>query len=155
MSRSQFHDDDRYVVVQRPSSGVPHFLLGVAIGACAALLMAPQSGEDTRRAIKRRAARVKRAAEQAATDVADSVTEKFDDARRRVEAQIESVRDEVDLKRRQVHRAMDAGRVAAREARVELESRLAETKAAYEAGADVARSARAARAPRPDQSEEG
>ena len=45
-------------------------------------------------------------------------------------------RQAIDLKRRQVHRAMDAGRAAAREARDELEHRIAETKAAYNAGRD-------------------
>jgi hypothetical protein len=37
---------------------------------------------------------------------------------------------------------MEAGRVAADEARVDLENRLTETKAAYNAGADVVREAR-------------
>jgi hypothetical protein len=43
-------------------------------------------------------------------------------------------------KKEQVHRAMEAGRAAAQEARDELERRIAETKAAYKAGAAVARS---------------
>jgi hypothetical protein len=37
---------------------------------------------------------------------------------------------------------MEAGRAAAQQARSDLEHRLAETKAAYNAGADVARSGR-------------
>jgi hypothetical protein len=37
----------------------------------------------------------------------------------------------VELKRRQVTNAVDAGRAAAQQARVELEQRIAETKAAY------------------------
>jgi hypothetical protein len=41
-----------------------------------------------------------------------------------------------------VSRAVDAGREAASQAREDLESRLAQTKAAYNAGADVAREAR-------------
>jgi hypothetical protein len=40
---------------------------------------------------------------------------------------------------------MDAGRAAADDARIDLELRLAETKAAYNAGAQVARDARARR----------
>ena len=39
---------------------------------------------------------------------------------------------------------MEAGREAAQQARSDLERRLAETKAAYNAGADVARAGRAA-----------
>ena len=44
-----------------------------------------------------------------------------------------------------MRRAMEAGRVAAGEARVDLENRLTETKAAYNAGGDVAREAREVR----------
>jgi gas vesicle protein len=151
MSRSHFDDDQRYVIIERQTgSGVPTFLIGLALGAAAALLLAPQSGEETRSDIKRRARGVRRAATdavtRAATNVTDTVTETFDDARRKVEERIDSVRDEIDLKRRQVHLAMDAGKNAARQARADLEGRIAETKAAYDAGASVAKSARTARA---------
>ena len=43
------------------------------------------------------------------------------------------------MKRDQVARAVQAGREAAQQARSDLERRLAETKAAYQAGAQVAR----------------
>jgi gas vesicle protein len=134
MSRYQFSDDEPYVVVERhESAGITPFLVGLAVGAGVALLFAPRSGAATRRDIKRRATRVKQAAEQAANDVTDTVVNTFEDARRRVEEQIDSARQAVDLKRRQVNRAFDAGRTAAREARDELEQRIAETKAAYSA----------------------
>ena len=140
MSRYTFDENEPYVVIERESSaGIMPFLIGAALGAGVALLLAPRSGADTRRNIKRRANRVRRAAEDAVSDVTNSVTDKFSDARRRVEEQIDSAREAIDLKRRQVHRAMDAGRAAAREAREELEHRIAETKAAYNAGASVAR----------------
>ena len=48
-----------------------------------------------------------------------------------VEERIEATLDTVDRKRRQVSNAFDAGRAAAREARGELEQRIAESKAAY------------------------
>ena len=64
---------------------------------------------------------------------------------------IDTARQAIDLKKRQVSRAMEAGRAAAQEARDELERRIAETKAAYNAGVDVARSRQRGRAcPRPD-----
>ena len=44
-----------------------------------------------------------------------------------------------------MRRAVDAGRAAAVDARVDLEQRLTETKAAYNAGADVVREAREVR----------
>jgi gas vesicle protein len=144
MSRNSFDDDEPYVVIERHGSGIGSFLLGAAIGAGMALLLAPRSGAATRRDIKRRAMRVRRAAEQKVSDVTNNVTDTFSDARRRVEERIDSAREAIDLKKRQVSRAMDAGRAAAREAREELETRIAETKAAYGAGATVGRTSRAA-----------
>jgi len=144
MSRYHFDEDQPYVVIERHSdAGVGPFLLGLALGAGAALLLAPRSGAATRRDIKRRALRVRRAAENVAADVTDTVVDTFQDARRRVEDQIDSARHALDIKRQQVQRAMEAGRAAAQEAREELEQRIAETKAAYDAGAAVARSGRA------------
>ncbi len=138
MSRYEFEDDDPYVVIEQHSSvGVAPFLVGLALGAGAALLFAPRSGAATRRDIQRRATRVKRAAERAVTDTTDAVVDRFEEARRRVEEQIDSARQAIDLKKRQVNRAMDAGRMAAQEARDELEARIAESKAAYSAGAAV------------------
>ena len=75
------------------------------------------------------------------------MTDTFQDARRKVEEQIDSARDAIEAKRDQVRRAMDAGRVAAADARMDLDTRLAETKAAYQAGADVARESRGRRRP--------
>lgn len=142
MSRYDNDDDSRIIIERHHSAGVGPFLLGIALGAGIALLFAPRSGAATRRGIKRRAMRVRRAAEDAANEVTDTVVGTFQDARRKVEDRIDSVRQAVDLKKQQVHRAMDAGRAAAREAREELEQRIAETKAAYGAGAAVARGPR-------------
>jgi gas vesicle protein len=143
MSRYEYDDDEPYVVVERHSAGAASFIMGLALGAAAALLLAPRSGAATRRDIRRRALRVRRAATNVATDVTDTVVDTFQDARRRVEEQIDTARQAVELKRQQVHRAMEAGRLAAHEAREELEQRIAETKAAYNAGASVARNGRA------------
>jgi gas vesicle protein len=142
MSQYEFEDDEPYMVIEKhESAGIAPFLVGLAVGAGVALLFAPRSGAATRRDIKRRANRVKGAAVQVVTDTTGAVVDKFEDARRRVEDQIDSARQAIDLKKRQVNRAMDAGRMAARDARDELEQRIAETKAAYSAGAS---------APRPD-----
>jgi gas vesicle protein len=132
MSRYQFSDDEPYVVVERhESAGVAPFLVGLALGAGVALLFAPRSGAATRRDIRRRATQVKETAEKAVSDVTDTVVNTYEDAKRRVEEQIDSARQAVDLKRRQMNRAFDAGRTAAREARYELEQRIAESKVAY------------------------
>jgi gas vesicle protein len=138
MSQYEFGDDEPYVVIEKhESAGIAPFLVGLAVGAGVALLFAPRSGAATRRDIKRRANRVKGAAVQAVTDTTGAVVDKFEEARQRVEDQIDSARQAIDLKKRQVDRAMDAGRMAAREARDELEQRIAETKAAYSAGASA------------------
>ena len=137
MSRYDFDDDQPYVVIEKhEDAGVGPFLVGLAIGAGVALLFAPRSGRATRRDIKRRAMRVRRAAEDAVSDVAEGVTDKFQEARRKVEDQIESARNAVDLKKRQITRAVDAGRAAAEEARLELEQRIADTKASYQTTGD-------------------
>jgi gas vesicle protein len=154
MSRYEF-DDEPYVVIERQSAGVAPFLIGLALGAATALLLAPRSGAATRRDIKRRALRVRRAAKHVASDVTDTVVDTFQDARRRVEEQIDTARQAVELKRQQVHRAMEAGRVAAHEAREELEQRIAETKAAYNAGAAVARNGRTSVAADEGEPDEG
>jgi gas vesicle protein len=144
MSRYEFDDDEPLVVIEKHEPGIGPFLMGLAIGAGVALLVAPRSGAATRRRITRRARRVQRAAEQMANDVTAGVAGTFQDARRRVEEQIDSARQAIDLKRQQMRRAMDAGRSAAQEARDELEQRIAERKMAYQTGATVAGNGRTA-----------
>lgn len=140
-----FDDDEPYVVIEKSSPGIGTFVLGLAIGAGLALLFAPQSGEETRRGLQRSARRVRKAAEDAVGEATARVGDTFENARQRVEEKIDEARATIDVKREQVHRAVQAGREAAQQAREDLERRLAETKAAYNAGAQVARDAREAR----------
>jgi gas vesicle protein len=141
--RHHDHDDQPYIVIERHSGGVGNLLLGVLIGAGVALLFAPRSGEETRTEIRRRARGAGKSAKSVAEGVTHQVVDTFEGARARVEEQIESARVAIEAKKQQVQRAMDAGREAAQQARSELEARLAETKAAYSAGAGVARAGRA------------
>ena len=83
------YDDEPAVIIERHSGGVGSFLVGVAIGAVAALLLAPQSGAATRRDIRRGARRAKRAARDMAGDITTKVTDTFDQARDRVEQGID------------------------------------------------------------------
>ena len=139
-----FDDDDAYVVIERHSSGMSSFMIGLAVGAGLALLLAPRSGEETRRRLSQSAKRMQRAAQDAVGEVTEKVGETFETAKQRVEEKIEEARGAIDVKREQVHRAVLAGREAAQQAREDLERRLAETKAAYQAGAQVAREGRKA-----------
>jgi gas vesicle protein len=140
--RHHDHDEQPYIVIEKHSGGVGNLLLGVLIGAGVALLFAPRSGEETRTEIARRARKAGSKVKGVAEEVTDQVVDTFEGARARVEEQIESARSAIEIKKAQVTRAMEAGREAAQQARGDLERRLAETKAAYNAGADVARSGR-------------
>jgi gas vesicle protein len=137
MDEHDFYDDDEpyygepYVIIEKRDVGIGPFLIGVALGAGVALLLAPQSGEETRQGIARRARRAQEAAQDLVEDVSGVVTDKFNDVRASVEERIEATIDAVDDKKRRVSNAFHAGRAAAREARGELEQRIAESKAAY------------------------
>lgn len=140
--RHHEHDEEPYIVIEKHSGGVTDFLLGALVGAGIALLFAPRSGEETRSEIARGARRAQTKVREVAEEVTDQVVDTIEGARTRVEEQIESARSAISAKKNQVGRAMDAGREAAQQARTDLERRLAETKAAYNAGAGVARSSR-------------
>jgi gas vesicle protein len=137
MDEHDFYDEDEpyfgtpYVIVEKRDVGIGPFLIGLALGAGAAILLAPQSGEETRRIIARRARRAQDAAQDFVEDVSGTVADKFDEVRASVGERIEATLDAVDDKKRRVTNAFHAGRAAAREARGELEQRIAESKAAY------------------------
>jgi gas vesicle protein len=148
MSDYEFDDDAPYVVIERTSGSPGSFLIGAALGVGLALLFAPRSGAETRREISESARRVRARAQDIAGEIGDTVTDSFNEARQEVEDRIETARNAIETKRTQVSRAVDAGRAAARQTREDLERRIAETKEAYEAGADVARVRQGRRAAR-------
>lgn len=136
MDENDWYDEDEdyaapYVIVEKGESGIGTLLLGIALGAGAALLFAPQSGEETRRGIARSARRAQDAAQDFVEDVSGTVSEKFKEVRASVEERIESTLEAVDDRKRRVTNAFHAGKAAARESRAELEQRIAESKAAY------------------------
>jgi gas vesicle protein len=139
MSRFEYDDDEPYVVIEQSRGSFGSFLVGIAMGAAVALLLAPDSGIETRRRLRRSARRVKRVAREKVEGLADDVTDRYEHARHVVEEKLEAARSAIDLKRRQAGRAIEAGRAAAHQAREDLERRIAESKAAYQAGADVVR----------------
>ncbi len=139
MTDYEFDDDEPHVVIERHEGSVGSFLFGLALGAGVALLLAPRAGIDTRRDLSLQARRARDRAQSLAGDVSDSVSDSFSQARDQVETRIEATRQAIDMKRQQVARAMEAGRAAAHQARGDLERRIADTKAAYQAGTDAAR----------------
>jgi len=131
MSDYDWDDDEPYVVIEQRPAGIGSFMLGLAVGAGIALLMAPRTGEETRRDIQRRAREVGDQAQDFVSELTESVGNTFQQAKDSVEERIGAARDAVDLKRQQITNAVDAGRAAAQQSRAELEQRIAETKAAY------------------------
>ncbi|MBA3646313.1 MAG: YtxH domain-containing protein [Gemmatimonadaceae bacterium] len=126
------YDEEPYLIVEnREGSSIGPFIIGLALGAGIALLMAPQSGEETRRDIADKVSRAKDAARDAVSELGDVIGNTLEEAREKVETGVESAREAVDVRRRRVHTAVEAGRVAARQARADLELRLAESKAAH------------------------
>jgi gas vesicle protein len=97
--------DEPYVVIQERSSDVGSFLIGLAIGAGVALLLAPRTGDDLRGEIKRRV-----------KHVGDKAAGSFSEARERVEQRLESARLALEEKKQRMTDAVAAGRAAARQA---------------------------------------
>jgi gas vesicle protein len=106
------------VVVERSGNGATMFLLGAAIGAGIALLLAPQTGEEARAAVRRTARKAKRRAREVAANGEEMVEELVRTGKAAAEEMVATGRSAVnDLKR--------SGKSAARDARAALEQRLA------------------------------
>ena len=82
--------DGREVIVleEEGASSIGWFILGAAIGAGVALLLAPTSGEDTRRRIARGARRVK----ETALDALEELRDEFDDIKDRAVETVDQVK---------------------------------------------------------------
>ncbi|MBI4539542.1 MAG: YtxH domain-containing protein [Gemmatimonadetes bacterium] len=121
-------DEVPYIVIEREGSGILPFLLGALLGAGVALLFAPRSGRETQEQIKQQARRLREAAEARMRDVQRGVETRLEQAREGVQQAVGAARG-----------AVDAGKQAARDARLELERKVEQSKAAYRAGLEAAR----------------
>jgi gas vesicle protein len=123
------HEDDEIVYVKEGgSSPIKWFLAGALVGGALALLYAPQSGEATRRQIRRKARDLRDLAE----DGLDELGERFEEGKERVR---ETVRERVDDVRDRAAEAAGAMRGAGHSAREELERRLADARVRRRAAA--------------------
>jgi gas vesicle protein len=131
------HDEEDEVVYVRDEggSGVKWFLAGAALGGALALLFAPQSGEDTRRIIRRKARDLRELAEDGLDDLGDRFEEGKDRVRDEAERVRDVVRERVDDVRERATDARDAVRGASHSAREELERRLADARVRRRAAA--------------------
>src|ERR1700712_3964882 len=124
MSRFDDFDDDHVVVVERDGggTGLGAFALGLALGAAAALLWAPASGEETRARIKREARRARERAQAFSEEVTDQISTRAERMRGVVQDKMGMARAAVSTRARDVGDAVHAGKDAAATARVELDN---------------------------------
>lgn len=123
--------DIPYIVIEKRQTSLAAFLWGAAVGAVTALLFAPKSGEETQQDIREGVRRLRDEAESKLTTIRGDIERQYESTREEVADRLESARGELAVRKERAERAMRAGREAARKARVDLEKRVAETKAAY------------------------
>jgi gas vesicle protein len=116
-------DDPTVVIERRSGGGVGLFVLGALVGAGLALLLAPQSGADTRDQMRRVARKWRRRAQALAEDGQELASELVETGR-------EAVDDVMKTGRRAARDIRKTGKNAARDAREALEQRLAKHRGA-------------------------
>ncbi len=151
MSRQDEYDDERVVVIKRDggSVGAGMMLLGLAIGAGAALLFAPASGEETRERLQREARRAGRRVKAMTNEFGETITDGMGRTRSRFDEQVTRAKDAVGSRTQALGDAVDAAREAALDARADLERAVADSKRAYADSRRAYRESRAADARRP------
>ena len=126
---------DIIIIEQQSGSGLGWLAFGAAVGAGVALLLAPASGEDTRKELRRRA----RELQLSAADAIDGLREKFDaltsaddEPDKEAEDPDEDAEDgyeEGNPDEDEAAEASDDGHETLSDARAELERRLAAARA--------------------------
>jgi len=133
MARYDEYDDDRVVVIDRDAgtSAMGTFLLGLAIGAGAALLLAPASGAETRQRLSDEAKRAGLKMKEMTDEFGDKVADTFEKSRFQFDEQVGRARNAVNSRVQAVGDAVTVGRDAASQARADLERAVADSKRAY------------------------
>ncbi len=133
MARYDEYDEDRVVVIERENGtkGIGTFLLGLAIGAGAALLFAPASGAETRQRLQDDARRAGRKVKDITDEFGDTMADSVEKARDQFDEQVGRARDAVNARVRAVGDAVSVGREAAAQSRADLERAVADSKRAY------------------------
>jgi gas vesicle protein len=129
-----YDDNERVVVIHKDqggSSGLGMLLLGIAIGAGAALLYAPAAGDETRQRLRDEARRAGQKMRDMGDEFSEGLANRVERTREVVDRNLAAARDRVGSRVRGVSEAVEAGREAAMQARGELERAVSETKRAY------------------------
>lgn len=122
-----------YVVVERRGSNIVAFIAGALMGAGVALLLAPKSGRETQADLREGARRFSEGAGEKLTDLRDTLEDRYGQTREGLGERVGAIRENVRDRQRKAEEAIKAGKDAARQARSDLEARVAESKAAYRA----------------------
>jgi gas vesicle protein len=131
-------DDKPVIIIEKSSGGgLGGFLLGALVGAGAALLFAPQTGEETREVLRERGKRLRDDAQARVSDLGQRLEDGYERAKEHVEDGFDTARQTFDEKRAGAKDALDAGRAAVHSARDELDKRLAEERSGGEDVDDV------------------
>ncbi|BAC91565.1 YtxH domain-containing protein [Gloeobacter violaceus] len=86
-------------MARRVGAFVGGFLLGTAVGSVLGLLLAPRSGEETRRRLKRSVATIPGAAEEVAEDAQQRVDRLVQSARRSLDETIARLNEAIEASR--------------------------------------------------------
>ena len=148
------HDEDLELDVELEEAGsgsmLGPFLLGLAVGAGAALLLAPRTGSEMRRDLGRLLGQLGEQGPSGAVDGARaSASGLVDRARSGAMGRVDALRGAMESQVDRVRDAVEEGKLAAREAGDELRRQLAEAREVYRAGA--AGTPPRKPAPRPDR----
>lgn len=129
------YDDERVVVIEKDSgNGVGMLLLGLAIGAGAALLFAPASGRETRERLSHEARRAGRRVKDMTDEFGEELADRVERARSSVDERVGRAREAVTSHVDAVNEAVSASRDAARQARADIERAVENSKRAYADG---------------------
>ena len=93
------------IIVEEEDNGLPFFLLGIGLGVAAGVLLAPQSGEKTRRLIRSRAEEGADYVKRRSKEIQETAAEVIQESKKTIQRRKDSLAA-----------AVDAGRQAYREA---------------------------------------
>lgn len=120
--------DEGYVIIERRTGNFGTFVWGLLVGAAAALLFAPKSGQETRDELAGTFDRLRDEAEGRVREAQETVSHTLDDARHQFAQGMESAR-----------RTMETGREAMRASADEVQRRVRESSEAFRSGYEAAR----------------